>query len=221
MTTRKQLILVVTLAMLSAAAFVVFGKSIRRLLEDDVFKLTYQFILMAVIGGALSLFYQRVTFDRDLAQKSDARLREMHKELLDAFNLAKRVRRVLRASLEIRPMQTPPSEVLTAAKYETEIIALMDAQFTFETFAKRSEDNELWFTNGEVLAKPLRLIEKYLNRIIQEYEGSLRTFSGTPSSKALVDLSDLAEFLEPLRAGGRFELQFKVPFRDALNSLTT
>src|SRR4029077_3709866 len=110
---------VVALSLLGIIAFLVKPAQIKEHLGEDVFKLTYQFLLLVVIGGALSLIYQEFqhhreeeskAFERerdDVAKKKerDAATREAERslqrqlltEVVEAYNAAKKVRRLLRA----------------------------------------------------------------------------------------------------------------------------
>ena len=218
---RSSLVFAVVLATIALAGvgvvlFLYKGAVIRAKMEDEVFKLSYQFLLITVIGGALSLLYQRFSAERALTEKRNALLREMHSELLNAYNIAKRARRMLRA--HVGSLVTPESR-LRASRYDEEIDKIMDAQLTFEVYAKRAGNAGLWFRNGKALGVELNKVEGYLNSLIKEYEDKRSTFAGKPPSQALSELKTLAEFVGPYKDATGFKDSFKVPFRKALTLL--
>src|SRR5260370_8841026 len=92
--------IVISLIMLASLVgvgfFMVNGEAIRHAIGNDkIFESTYQFLLVTVIGGSTAFLYKELDYRR--AQR--VVLREMHAELLNAFNHAKAVRRHLRAHL--------------------------------------------------------------------------------------------------------------------------
>jgi hypothetical protein len=95
----------------------------------------------------------------------------------------------------------------------------MEAQLTFEVYAKRAKDSQLFFASGQELATELRRIEGYLNDIIGEYEKELKSFAGTPPSKPLAGLPNLAEFIGPYNQARKFQQEFKEPFKIVLSAL--
>jgi hypothetical protein len=217
--TSASVLAAIVLASVAVLAFLICGSQIKANLDDDVFKLTYEFLLIVVIGGAVSLLYKRFSDERDRDRERRALLRQMHSELLHAYNAAKRGRRILRAHVNRGPDSGVASgQAVGVVEYEEQVNSVMDAQLTFEVYAKRAEA-KLWFASGEKLAKNLRSIERYLNAIIDEYEDKRYSFAGTPPSKPLAELPKLAEFIGPYKAAKCFQEQFKYPFREALSAL--
>ena len=211
----------VTLASFGVLAFLFFGSEIRMKLQAEVFSLSYQFLLIVVIGGAISLVYKEFTVEQEQDRERRNFLRQMHSGLLSTFNAAKRVRRTLRAevgfSAEIEIMK---GRELTAAAYREQMDSLMEAQLTFEVHAKQADDHSLFFAHGEQLAPDFKRIEEYLRQIIEEYERCFVNFTGTPAAMALADLPKLAEFIGPDNVKGDFHRNFKFAFRDVLSALS-
>jgi hypothetical protein len=206
---------IVVLAVGGVVAFLVWGALIKTTIDEELFRLSYQFLLIVVIGGALSLLYQQFSAERALDERRIALLRQIHSELLTAFNVAKRARRALRAHVGSAITQ---DSRLIAEQYDEQMDRITDAQLTFELYAKRAEDG-LWFERGNALAGQLRSIEKYLGEIGKEYEKKRNSFAGMPSSKLLSELPVLAEFIGPYKDADNFKKRFKVPFREALSEL--
>jgi len=165
----------VTLASIGVLAFLLCGATIKQKLDEEVFKLSYQFLLIVVGGGAVSLLYKQFSTERDEAQERRVLLRQMHSELLNAFNTAKRVRRTLRARARyFRESDVTSPLIVNAKDYKEQMNILMDAQLTFEVYAKRAKESQLFFARGEELQTACRKVEEYLNDIIKEYEDNLR-----------------------------------------------
>lgn len=182
--------------------------------DEEVFKLTFQFLLITAVGGGVALLYKQLEHIREIRKS----LREMHAELLDAFNLAKKVRRELRAQLGTRE-KINPDEMITAEMYEKQMELISDAQMVFEVHAKRGEDSSLWFWGDPRLSEPLSKVESYLNDILKEYQDELSKFSGTPPARKLEDLKKLTEFIGPYTEESKFAEEFKYPIRVALQAL--
>ncbi|MFO0943883.1 MAG: hypothetical protein U0930_24365 [Pirellulales bacterium] len=211
---------VLAIASLAVCLFIVGGDRIAHHLNAEVFKLTYQFLLFVVIGGGLSLLYSRFTAERDLAEERRKLLREMHSELVAAYNTAEAVRRQLRAQVGYDPeVGLPKNATITIEPYIEQMDALMDAQLIFELYARRAKDRKIWFATGDGLAMNLKTVESYLNKIIDEYESQRNAFVRTGlAAKALSELPVLSEFLGSSDSTN-FSSQFKKAFSSALTSL--
>lgn len=162
--------------------------------NKHVFKITYQFLLISVIGGAIAYLYKLLELEREKRQY----LREMHKELLDSFNLAKKVRRDLRALLG-KSKLSDPNVIITAENYKIHMERLGDAQLVFEVYAKRATNKDLWFKGAGVLREELKKLEEYLNCILKEYQEKLVECDGKPPSINLYNLPALVEFIAPYK----------------------
>lgn len=155
-TTSVSIAITLTLASVGVLSFVFHctATAIKSRLDPDVFKLTYQFLLIVVLGGAVSLLYKEFSTERDQAQERRVLLRQMHSELLSAFNTAKKIRRTLRARVGYSPdNETTSTLIVHADDYREQIDLLMDAQLTFEVYSKRAKDRQLFFASGEELGR--------------------------------------------------------------------
>lgn len=213
--TSALILVIIALAIGGVVAFLVWGAVLKTKIDEEVFKLSYQFLLIVVIGGALSLLYQQFSAEQALDERRTALLRQMHSELLTAYNVAKRARRALRA--HVGSVITQDSRII-AEKYDEQMDRIMDAQLTFEVYGKRAGDR-LWFESGNVLANQLRSIEEYLSKIGKEYEKQRNSFTGTPPSKLLSELPMLAEFIGPYKDADNFKKEFQRALGGALDEL--
>ena len=182
--------------------------------NDELFKQTYQFLLTSVIGGGVALVYKQLDHFREMRKS----LREMHTEILQAFNQAKTVRRRLRAQLgTVRSVD--PEERLSAKLYDNQIDLLSDAQLVFEIYAKRAKSRTSWFRENHTLSVPLCKVEAYLNKIVKEYQKKRATASGSPPACRVGDLPQLMEFIGPYEESSAFRESFKYPISDVLEEL--
>lgn len=195
--------------------FIAYPDATKAILGDEkIRELTYQFFLITVLGGLIAWLYKEL--DRLRGQRSV--LREMHAELLQAYNRAKTVRRNLRAKVGTMTVANLNAEV-TAKDYEEEMEELSDSQLAFEVYAKRANEPWLWFRGGRKLAGSLQKIEGYLNEIVKEYQREFAKFTGNPPTRKLCHLRKLAEFIGPYEQTKEFQECFKYPMRDALQAL--
>lgn len=212
--------IVLTAALVGVVIFLVYDSEIKKRLEDDVFRITYQFLLIVVLGGAVSLLLKNLSSERDISRERRSALREMHSELLTSFNVVKRVRRTLRARVGYSKEGLDPRSLVAVSVYEEKIEDLMDAQLNFEIYTKRAADSHLWFENGAALATELGDVESYLNEIIEEYENELSNFEANPSGRLLKCLPVLSEFIGPYNQAIGFKSKLTKPFKRALLELS-
>jgi hypothetical protein len=209
------------LASIGVLAFLIFGQQISKRLETEVYKQTYQFLLLVVVGGAVSLVYKEFSDEQVRYEERRILLRKMHSELLDVFNSAKLVRRTLRARIGYsHDREAMMHRVVKDSDYREQMAILMVSQLKFEVYSKQATDRVLFFTQGERLRKSYRTIEHYLRQIIEEYEINLITFAEAPLGKPLSELPKLAEFIGPFQKDLEFDVNFKLPFRDVLSELS-
>ncbi len=203
-------------------AFLVFGVQLKKILQPEVFGQTYQFLLLVVVGGAVSYLFKESSEKRNRDQERRALLRKMHSDLLDAFNAAKLVRRILRSRIGYSPNQDEMNKhVIKVADYREQMDILMQSQLKFEVYAKQASQPGLFFAQGSNLKTECGKIEEYLRDVIREYEINLTNFSEALPTRQLGDLPKLAEFIGPLEKGQPFDLKFKRPFKAALSALSS
>ena len=220
----------VLLALVGVMHFLVVGGSWAEGLDKEIYKLTYQFLLFIVIGGALSLLYQRFTAlrearegkrerEREAREQRRLRLQTIHRDLLSVFNRVKKARRLLRA-LAVTSLDdpTPSAEVVNADEYAKQMLAIIEAQLILETYVKESKADRL-FESIPGLGDALKRAEKYLGSLIGEFEEHLREFQGIPKTRPLAKLDELRDFIAHKEASKNFKPEFTRPFREALDAL--
>jgi len=211
--------IVLTFAVGGVLSFLIWGKEFEKRLQVEVFKLSFEFLLVVVVGGAVSLLYEQFSKEQEQKEKRRDLLRQMHAELLKAYNDAKRIRRALRAHVGYRDGGLSPESRVYSADYKKAMEALIDAQLTFEVYTKRTDDTQLWFASGGAFAAELKKVESYLNKIIDEYEDKATSFVNAPSGMLITELPVLSEFISSLEDAPNFRNEFKYAFRSALEKL--
>jgi hypothetical protein len=152
-------------------------------LKYELAKIAMQVVAVAVLGGLATVataifqesFKQQAT-RRDAfveeRRRQDDLLRDLLDETLTAYNRVKRIRRLLAAQTADGTGQ------ITLDVYDEQMSSLIDQQLEFEKFKRRSPfiDDERLHTpalpNASVLTDSYTEIEKYLNRVIDEYESN-------------------------------------------------
>ena len=200
-------------------AFLLWPNRVRALIDNnDVFKLTYEFLLIGVIGGALSLFYQNVQRQREIREAERGLQRQLLREVIQAYNDAKRVRRLLRAKARDNPAMK--DTLVRAQPYDEQMQILLDVQLDFEAFKHQAQSNSLLFPADSGVQADLDSIEKYLNEIVGEYETHFSLFTGgPPPTLPLARLCKLKDFIAKRQDGTHFDKRFKGPFHSVVAAL--
>lgn len=201
-------------------------------LKLEVAKSLLQLGVVAVAGAVVSILifeYQRErqAIDRtaDLERQAAEKQRELDRKSLEyretlllsvlsrameAYNRAKKARRLLRArAIATRDQAT----VVLADEYDICLDMLNDAQLDLENLARDVETSAKAFSTPDVLVKSLRSMDAYLGELIGEYEDSRRRFSGHEPALPLRELPLLDDFLQSARVS-QFMPQVIVPYHE-------
>jgi hypothetical protein len=129
----------------------------------------------------------------------------------------KAAKRLLRARGRIE--QGQPSVLHIIGQVYDEHMELVNrAQIDFENLARDVKTSELAFPSPNELIRSLKIIEKYIGRLITEYERERLKFEGNPPLRPLSALPVLADFLSP-GATSEFGKVVGVEFRRAQSRL--
>jgi len=196
--------------------FILQGEIITAQIGSELFVMTYQFLLLIVLGSGVGVIFQAITHHRELRERGRRLQREIHLALVCGYNDAKRARRLLRAR-----GRRDPDGGISASEYDTHLQSLSDAQLAIELATRRIEFNRALFIGEERLVKSLDLVGKYLNRVVDEWEDARpRIFTNVVSAELrLRDLPELDMFLRSPNLASAFRTGFKEPFDEALELL--
>lgn len=194
-------------------AFLVWPNGVRALIvHEKVFELTYQFLLIGVIGGALTIFYQSIQRQRDAREAERGLQRQLLMEVVEAYNGAKKVRRLVRANARV-------NDSIRAQPYDEQMKSLLEVQLAFESLKHQAEANAQLFPKNSGVWSALDSIEKYLNKIVDEYERKFSLFAGGQAKLPVAQFGELQEFIADRRAGAEFDKFLKSAFHDLVAAL--
>jgi len=151
-------------------------------------------------------------------------LQKIYLDLIQEYNAAKRVRRLLRATARCLPPNQNDSEkiMIMTAPYDKQMQILIGVQLQFETFIDQVDSNPTLFSTQttNTLKTELSCIEKYVNDIIGEYEDLYKINPDTTSQLASIDkLPKLKEFIGKYSYADRFKEDFKHPAHEVMRIL--
>ena len=176
-------------------------------------KFSVQLLLIAGGAGILVKEYERA---RSRRAAEDEFRRQLLRNVIRAYSDTKKLRRVLRARCT-RLADAAGGEGVLAATYDEYMERLNTTQIELEVLIR-----ELKVFRGAIEAHPalvrsLTGMEKYLGRLVDEYERERRGV-GESVCRALTDLPRLAAFVAR-RPAGDFRPDFAAHFHAALSVL--
>lgn len=189
------------------------------------YKILLQFVLVAVLGGAVSLVYQ--AFNRQAEQRAEriklaeervTAARETRQrylaELIGLYNSVKRARRLLRAQAIIRTASGDSR--LRVQRYDEQLQMLIDAQLSLEMVGRNVHTEGALFAAEPGLVPSLRRTEEYLRELIGEYETVLPCVEPATTDIPIPPL--LADFIGPYD-GSTFGVRFIPSVQDAMAAI--
>lgn len=225
--------LTIALAIVAAIGFILAHSALEAWLGTEVFKLTYEFLLIVVIGGAISLLYSQFTKSQEQADKIKEQAREKRDKektlqgkfrvgFLQSYNGAKSVRRLLRATARtITDAKGTTTDGIKPAPYDRLMQKLVQVQLQIETLREEAAaEKDLFAGVPELqdLDTNLESIESYLNDIVGEYEDSYKLFH-KGDLQPVSEFPKLTEFIGPYDDAIDFKTRFKKPAKDILEGI--
>jgi hypothetical protein len=214
---QKAIAIVIVIAII--LAIILFNDGYRKPDWDiEAFKISLQFLLIVVIGGALTLLFSQYQKECENKEAKKEKYRKVLTEVIREYNSAKRIRRLLRA--EARFVSNEGEIAIKAEPYRKQMRALINVQLRFEylkRFVENTDDEKL-----KSIESYLKKIESYLNKIILEYENNYITFSNN-KLRPIEEFPCLEEFLKKGDAGhnigNNFKKEFKEPGEETMKKL--
>ena len=199
-------------ALLGASILIARGEWIAARVHQEVFKVLAQLVLLAGLGGVASLVIDEVQRARERREQTKERLRDALANLIKSYNEIKGLRRCLRAEA-IRPNYKDPAAVINGNEYAALLKRLNDAQLNIEAYGRLIEGNRDLYADSRVLIDELGRAEKYLGKLVSEWEDNLGTFQGTPPQQSLSNLQFLRCFV------GEASMGFGSSFSDPMSKV--
>lgn len=218
--------IIALIGLIGVCIFLIFGSEIKKFVDEKVFESTYQFFLITIIGGGVSLIFESYRRDLESKEREAERQREekekrqeiqrsLRARLIVAFNDVKKVRRLLRAEA-VQGKPNDKSEVVIREQYRKQMNALIDAQLSID-FAYRVIKYEPDLFQDSTLVGKLKKANKYLRNIIDEYEKCYRRFSDESTIIRIYGLPGLYDFIRPYDESEKIKQDFWNPFYEAFD----
>ncbi len=86
---KKYIIAATVLAIILIGLFLIFSRLLSDFMGMEVFKISYEFLLIIVIGGAVSWLFSHRTFEKEAREQKKTLQREFQEELIKAYNSSK------------------------------------------------------------------------------------------------------------------------------------
>ncbi|WP_439381516.1 hypothetical protein [Amycolatopsis lexingtonensis] len=217
---------VVLLGLASSALLVLRHDAATQALGLEAYKIVLQFLLVAVLGGGVTLVFHAFNREAELkAQRSrqeeeralvlrEARQRHL-RELVEQYNVVKRARRMLRAqALVSRPGQA--GHRVRVAKYDELLQVILDAQLSMETMRHVVRADDKLFPAHRELAGYLNTAADCLRSLLTEYEDFLPGVHADEAEVDLAKLPKLADLVGPYEESEEFRELFVHPVHRAL-----
>lgn len=195
--------------------FAILGKLLATVIQYDVFKLLAQLFVVTVLGAAATMLYADLSWAREKREQEREILRETLRQLIEAYNECKRVRRLLRA----RAVCTEHSgkKLVRRDRYDVLLERLNDAQLRLEFYKRYVTWNTDLFGEALGVAEHLEAGEKYLNLVVDEWENATQECWSDESTGDLERFPKLKELIAAAEEG--FKPSVADPFETALRSI--
>ena len=168
----------------------------------EVAKAGAQLFVVVLIGGGIAATYKYLETEREDRRRVDEYIRSVRRELLEAYNRIKAVRRTLRAY----GFRSPESGVLTAeqvAEFEAQVHLLVEAQLSLEKIARETKsDTQVFGSHGGRIYHFIHKAESYVNQVVRDWEKHpLAIVVGGFAHPATTQMTHLQAFLDSATIG--------------------
>jgi hypothetical protein len=234
MNASKIAISVIILGLIGVCSFFAFSNFLVQHLNIELFKLSFQFLLIVVLGGAVTLAFTNFTKEKEYRiktkEKSETRIGEIknalhkfHNEFVQSYNSVKYIRRMFRARARIFSTET----LIDVKSYDLLMQELTKNQLQFEFYIDEAESNPKLFEDKKVNAQlqdKVKLMRNYLNKIVTEYENCYKffpehNFVSQVQALPLKKLPVLADFIVKYSEAEDFKTNFRKPANDVQKAL--
>jgi hypothetical protein len=188
--------------------------------------------LQAAVVGGLGLLVKVVLDDRDARREERQRAEfdrlRMLDNLVGAYNQAKATRRILRAlGFRRPPAQGTPIDPFTPdqlAEFDRQMRSLNQAQLDLEVVARTLAVRSPAIA-GVDLGKELATVQKYLGRVLKDWELRGPALAATGAREVLDSMSDFQDFVAQAHGDGgansRFSKEAATPLRRIEEAIRT
>lgn len=206
--------LIVAGALLAAAEMAQSSTSWIAELGSETAKFTVQLLLIAITGGVIVKEFDRLRVRTATAHEFR---RQLLRSLIRAYSDTKKLRRMLRAKcVMMKDADTRPVEGMPGPVYDEYMSQINTTQIELEVLVREIKVFQDTLTHAGPLTRQITGMEKYLGKLIDEYEDKRKSYE--TDCKSLPALPRLRRFLAKDHTGD-FRSGFATYFHSALTSL--
>ena len=139
---------------------------------------------------------RKAEINKEKRAEENYQLRKFYTNIYQAYNDAKRVKRLLRATAQYLP-PTQSETMILIEPYFKQMQTLVDVQLQFETFVDEINSNPNLFSTkvSPTMKSDLETFEQYLNQIIDEFEAIYKKLGPLGTTLPLSELVKLKNFI--------------------------
>jgi ppGpp synthetase/RelA/SpoT-type nucleotidyltranferase len=161
-----------------------------------------QVVVIATLGGVVSLLAQEFNRDREKREALNDFRKTLLSHLVQIFREAKKARRLLRAKRD------------SLQFYDEQMAVINELQLDLETINEEIKTTKQAFP-GEEAQSRISTMATYLNKLVEEYEKNMPKLNRKSPSVSLDQLEYLNDFIGPFRES-KFSKEFAHLYNEAL-----
>ena len=177
----------------------------RSAISIELVKSLLQVVVIAILGGVVSLLTQEFNKDREKREMLNDFRMTLLSRLVQVFRETKRARRLLRAKKD------------SIQFYDEQMAIINELQLDLETINEEIETVKHAFP-GKSVGNQVDRMATYLNKLVEEYEKNMPKLNRKSPSGSLKELECLNDFIGPFRES-KFSKDFVYLYREALKSM--
>lgn len=228
-------IFITILAFIGVLFFLKFPNYLKTHTDPELFKYCFQFLLLVVIGGAVTLvftIYTKLTEQKSKEKEKENEKRfeckkvqhKFHNDFVQSYNSIKLLRRMFRARTRLlyKDQQGNKTVAINTKLFDIQMQELTKLQLQFEFYIDEAESNPNLFPDRNVnnsLQTKMKMMRDYLNELVTEYEDCYKLFPNEHyitniETIPLTELPKLAEFIISYKNAINFKEKFRKPAND-------
>jgi hypothetical protein len=213
---RALIAVLLTVTLLGATIFVLWGTSIASFMHPEVFKLLAGLVITTGIGGVASLVLSEVNAARERREADRTLVRQTLTDIVASYNDVKQIRRQLRAEA-VRPEYRDSQAFVLPESYAKLLKGLSVAQLRVESHLRLIEGNRSCYPDSQQLVKRLGDAESYLGKLVAEWEKKTGGLVRQPQQNSLSEFKVLSSFVAEAKQG--FKPGFAAPIEEVFSIL--
>lgn len=199
----------------------------------EIGKALLQIISVGVVGTILSSLLARYGYWREdtirnneLKRISEENRNQFRKDILhqlnEIYSEMKNNRRMLRAKAFTMSysvaLETDDAKVALDI-YDNVLEDINNLQLQLEILMKEIETNQNTFTNWTKIKTDISRMEKYLGKLVKEYEENRTKMFADPTSLEIKDLDNLRKMLGHADDNNPFKTEFIIRYKEAISEV--